>query len=133
VAKYGPQAAGVNMSGRHGNHASGSRNARWNHGLLFSSHGYILTRVGKGHHRAFGSGYAYEHDLVMEALLGRPLLPGEVVHHKNEDKTDNRHENLELLSASDHMRLHDANRQRDEDGRFLSKPAVASRQEGHGA
>ena len=47
-----------------------------------------------------------EHRIVMENHIGRKLLPNEVVHHKNEDKTDNRIENLELMTISDHVSLH---------------------------
>lgn len=121
IERFGPSAG--RMNGRHGNHARGDRNGRWNAGRLLTSHGYIAVRVSLDHPHGWGGGknfrYAYEHILIAEDRLQRPLAENEIVHHDNEDKTDNRWpDNLKVVTIPDHMREHALRRGRDELGRF---------------
>lgn len=46
-----------------------------------------------------------EHDLVWEAHFGA-IPAGHEIHHRNETKTDNRIENLQLVTRLEHKRLH---------------------------
>lgn len=46
------------------------------------------------------TGRVREHIVVMERKLGRSLLKGEEVHHKNGNRADNRLRNLELWAKS---------------------------------
>lgn len=73
--------------------------------LLISKKGEGHIRTGyraftkKGHPNSSKKGVIFEHVYVMSEYLGRPLLKGETVHHKNGIRDDNRIENLELWST----------------------------------
>lgn len=88
------------------NHVKGENHYRFNNGKMLSSHGYIKLRLGKDNPLSDGNGYAYEH-LVVWVNSGRPR-PGKgfAIHHINENKQDNRIENLELVSVHEHAVKH---------------------------
>lgn len=48
----------------------------------------------------------YIHRLIAVAKYGVDALEGKYVHHKNGHKCDNRHENIELVSKSEHAEIH---------------------------
>lgn len=56
--------------------------------------------------------YQHEHRIVAARVLGRPLDAGEVVHHRNGKKRDNRPENLEVMTRAAHALLHFHGRRR---------------------
>lgn len=78
----------------------GSNHHQWNGGkTITDGRMFILVQSDdffapmRDHH-----GYVMEHRLVMARLLNRCLLPWEVVHHKDGDKTNNNLTNLELIT-----------------------------------
>ena len=60
--------------------------------------GYV-TRYLPEHPNAWASGFVLQHVYVMANVIGRPLRPGETVHHRNGVRHDNRPENLELWAS----------------------------------
>ena len=115
VEKYGPNAGDQRGKGRK---ASGSTHYRWNHSRIISDDGYVKVRVGVGHPLADPNGYTYEHLVVWCSAGNARPSDDETLHHRNEDKTDNRIGNLELLTRGDHNSLHITERGRRPNGQF---------------
>lgn len=82
---------------------SAENSGNWKGGRIVQN-GYYMVRC-PNHPKAM-LGYVYEHRLVMEQHIGRYLEKDEIVHHKNRDKQDNRLENLEILTPSEHNKVH---------------------------
>jgi len=104
--------------GKHNNYAKADSQHRWQDLPQIASTGYVKLRVGKGHPLADPNGYAYAHLLIWVAAGRSRPRRGEVLHFKNDVKTDYRLENLELRSRAAHNRLHNATRKRDARGRL---------------
>ena len=47
-----------------------------------------------------------KHRHIMEMKLGRPLSEDEIVHHLDNDNTNNDPDNLTVMSQANHLRLH---------------------------
>lgn len=64
------------------------------------------------HPRARSHGYVARAVLVAEQKLGRPLKPGEVIHHINRQRHDDRPENIQVFaSQAEHLAEHNRLRQ----------------------
>ncbi len=84
----------------------GENNSRWKGGVHKRHDGYILIRKGIISKSSKGARYVLKHRLVMEEHLKRPLLKTEIVHHKNGNRSDNRIENLEIMTQARHAKIH---------------------------
>lgn len=96
--------------------------------------GKIKYHLGKAKGRSLKSSGYYEitrgenkgkseHVVIIENIIGRSLRKDEVVHHENGIRTDNRPENLRLMSRSEHSRIHAMKKEmsRSVSGRFVKQ------------
>lgn len=68
--------------------------------------GYMYCRTIPIHPKANSKGLYPLHRVLMENKLNRLLKKNEDVHHKNENKNDNYIGNLEVLTKSEHSKIH---------------------------
>lgn len=85
-------------------------------GKSLKPNGYIEITMGENKGRL-------EHAVVMEEYIGRKLTQDECVHHIDHCKTNNDISNLQLMTKSEHSKLHalerNKKRKRDDKGRYL--------------
>ena len=84
---------------------SGKEHAAWKGGVQKCG-GYVYV-WNPSHPNANSRGYVAEHVLVSCENIGRPLVDREQVHHINGIKTDNRPDNLIVMTINEHRSLHE--------------------------
>lgn len=97
---------GMKLSQNMINALKGKPGRAWKGGKTHNYQGRILVSF-HDHPFCGSTGYVRRSRLVAEEFLKRFLLKSEVVHHINEDNTDDRPENLFIFpSKSDHTYFH---------------------------
>ena len=77
----------------------GARHPNWKGGRIVTKKGYVYLWMPE-HPNHNHLGYVLEHRVVMEKMIGRLLLPQEVVHHKDKNRGNNHPDNLQLFSEN---------------------------------
>lgn len=104
VECYGKSRVGVKRT----HNMSGKNNPKWRGGRVIDKDGYVLVYCPSHPHPRIKC-YVLEHRLKIEKRIGRYLRKNEVIHHKNNNKQDNRLSNLVLMTKKMHDDLHREN------------------------
>ncbi|WP_417585407.1 HNH endonuclease signature motif containing protein [Pelagibacterium sp.] len=82
-------------------------------GISLKPSGYL--EITRGEHKGRS-----QHRVIAEQMLGRPLQPGEHVHHVDGNRANNNPSNLQVMTAAEHASLHAKanaiNRRRNQNG-----------------
>jgi hypothetical protein len=85
---------------------TGEKSNNWRGGRRFDTDGYIQLYMPE-HPNCDNHKCIKEHRYIMEQHIGRYLNKGEIVHHKNCIRHDNRIENLQLFAnMNEHINYH---------------------------
>lgn len=100
---------------------TGNKHPMWKGGRITNKAGYILIyKPNYPYHNGQGI-YVFEHRYIMEQHLGRFLTKNERVHHINGIVSDNRIENLKVMTSGKHSSLHVKKQLKDKTHNFLLK------------
>ena len=99
-------------------HPKGLDGYNWKGGIIEVG-GYLKTKC-PNHPFKDCRGYVFVHRLMYEQYYNVCLLPWIRIHHKNKDIKDNRIENLQSITKSDHSKIHHIII--DKSDRFCSNP-----------
>ena len=81
----------------------GPKHQGWKGGITLNAGGYLQFTESPANGAHAG---VYIHRIIAEWVVGRKIQKGEVVHHLDGNKKNNNPDNLQVMSASSHARMH---------------------------
>lgn len=109
-------------------------NPNWGGGIWEGEDGRVFVRVPDGERRLHPTirkdGYIQRYQYVWNTAHPEdPVRPGEVIHHKDEDKQNDDLSNLEKITQSEHARQHGLGRKHTERARERMRQAQRARRQ----
>lgn len=85
----------------------GENNPKWRGGRIVRTDGRVCVYAPNHPHANLYNGtHILEYRLIAEEKIGRYLLPTEIVHHIDGNVLNNNPDNLEVITQSEHCKLH---------------------------
>lgn len=91
----------------------GDKNPKWKGGRIVRKDGRVIIYMpSHPHANLYGGTHILEYRVIAENKLGRYLLPNEIVHHIDKNPRNNDLDNLQIMTQSEHAKLHMSNRRK---------------------
>lgn len=100
--------------------------SNWKGGRKTTKAGYTMILM-PSHHRADKHGYVMEHIVIFERETGITIPNGCCIHHINGDKSDNRIQNLCMMTHSAHTIMHSTGRKYSEESKHIMSEKAKER------
>lgn len=97
----------------------GDKNHNWRGGIVIDPDGRVLIYCPDHPNPSYCGSHVYRYRLVAEHTIGRYLNDDEIVHHIDSNPQHDCPENLQVMTQSEHARLHKQTRNHNKNGELV--------------